>query len=101
MKKPTMIAWIFMVFVLVESQFMISSSAVESVTVPLNTPKQVAQQADTYTYYQTSIPNPNSTQIFLITVSADIKIWIGIFISTSNSPNFSNDSWPNRTSYTQ
>lgn len=57
--------------------------------------------ANTNKYYQTVVPNPQDDQILLITVASDIQSYIGIFVITSDSPNFVNGTWPDWSSFTQ
>lgn len=83
------------------SQYINTQQQVESTTVALNTIVSVNQTANTNKYYQTVVPNPQEDEILLITVASDIQSYIGIFVITSNSPNFVNGTWPDWSAYTQ
>jgi hypothetical protein len=101
MKNQLMFPCILVILLLFPQCTPQNPQSVDNITVPLNTPQQFEQMALTYNYYQTSVKNPNSNEVLLITMAVDINIWVGIFVSTSDSPTFKNGTWPNRTSYTQ
>lgn len=58
---------------------------VENTTVSVNTVTSYSQSALTSKYFQTTVKNPNSSEILLITVSADIATGIDIYVITSES----------------